>query len=154
MNEPLIQPPNAHRVVHHAAGDVLFKQGDLGSEVYLVVSGHVQISQEIDGAEQVLATLDPGQFFGEMALFEGAVRSASATVHGHARLICFTKEEFLERAHEEPAFALALVQDLCARLRGATDMIHELVHEEEVLQEQLARVLTKFNVLIKTGKRI
>ena len=58
-------------------GDVIVRQGDLADCMYVVQSGEVEVVQATDGGEQRLALLGSGDFFGEMAMFEKEVRSAT-----------------------------------------------------------------------------
>ena len=68
------------RVVHLEAGEVIFREGDPGDLLYLVGEGSVRISKSGRGGEQeTLSVIQPGNFFGEMALLDGQPRSASAT---------------------------------------------------------------------------
>ena len=64
---------------HFLRGEVIFQEGDFSQELYVVVSGHVLIVKDYGGPnERTLNTLESGDFFGEMAIFEGAPRSATA----------------------------------------------------------------------------
>ncbi|HNU83580.1 MAG TPA: cyclic nucleotide-binding domain-containing protein, partial [Thermoanaerobaculia bacterium] len=65
-----------------APGEVLFREGDAGNEMYILLSGRVMISKYIPGAgEEALAFLERGDFFGEMALIDNQPRSADARAH-------------------------------------------------------------------------
>jgi len=59
-------------------GTTLFQEGDKGEEMFIIQSGKVKISKRIRGVEKTLATLDKGEFFGEMAILNDKPRSASA----------------------------------------------------------------------------
>jgi hypothetical protein len=64
--------------VHFDAGETIFEQGDRGDVVYSIVSGEVEaIRREPDGEERLLATMGPGEYFGEMALLSDAPRTAT-----------------------------------------------------------------------------
>src|SRR3712207_985236 len=68
------------RVVRLNEGDVIFREGDPGDSLYLVGRGSVQISKRgRGGAQETLAFIQSGNFFGEMALLDGKPRSAMAT---------------------------------------------------------------------------
>lgn len=60
-----------------APGHVIFRQGELGNQVYVIVSGEAEVVQELETGEAVIARLQSGQFFGEMALVRGAPRVAT-----------------------------------------------------------------------------
>ena len=77
-----------------STGQTIVKQGSRGEEMYVVRSGKVRIFREQDGEETTLATLQPGAFFGEMALFDNQPRSASANAMGETEVRVVTKAEF------------------------------------------------------------
>lgn len=140
-------------VVRLDAGEVVFKEGDPGADVYMIVSGQVQIAKRIGGTERALATLGPGRYFGEMALFEGAPRSASATVLKRCQLLKFTKDDLLERTAKDPSFTFVLLQDLCSRLRFANAVIEELLQGEAMLEDDITDMLTRVSALLHSSQR-
>jgi len=78
--------PSVH-VVQLAEGEVIFREGDPGDLLYLVGEGSVRISKSGRGGEQeTLGVIQPGNFFGEMALLDGQPRSAMATAVGNTLL--------------------------------------------------------------------
>ncbi|OYV91090.1 MAG: hypothetical protein B7Z68_10995 [Acidobacteria bacterium 21-70-11] len=67
------------------AGSVIFREGDLGREMFIIQKGHVRISLSVGDHEQEVAVLEKGDFFGEMALLEQSpARSATAVAVGPA----------------------------------------------------------------------
>src|SRR3954465_12961031 len=60
------------------AGEVIFREGELGTEAYLLEEGRVRLIKKVRGAERSLMVLKPGDLFGESALVVGAARSSSA----------------------------------------------------------------------------
>jgi len=80
----------------YAADEVVFEQGEEGLGMYVVVEGKVKISTRNGTGEKPLAELGNGQFFGELALLDGAPRSATAIATEPCRLIGFFRTEFLE----------------------------------------------------------
>ncbi|RME87860.1 MAG: Crp/Fnr family transcriptional regulator [Candidatus Hydrogenedentota bacterium] len=108
-------------------GAVVFRENDVGNEMYIIQSGKVKISKKAKNAEAVLATLKDGDFFGEMALFTDQKRSATATVMEKSLLLRIDKSSFdymLETNHE---FARNLIKTLCERLKKADQQIEELL---------------------------
>ncbi len=68
------------------AGEVIIKEGDQAAGFFVINSGKVEVVQDVDGSNpQQLATLGPGDFFGEMALFEGFPRNATVRAMGTTR---------------------------------------------------------------------
>jgi len=74
-------------------GDVIFQQGDEGSSLFLIDDGAVEISYGEGKGRVVLATLFPGQYFGELSLFDRAPRSATATATKASRLMRLDRDD-------------------------------------------------------------
>lgn len=111
-----------------AAGESLFKEGDTGAEMFIIESGRVRISKNVPGiGEEALAILEPGQYFGEMALIDDSARSADAIVHAPARLHVISKEALDELMFVDKEIAYILlwtfVRTLSERLRETDDKI-------------------------------
>jgi len=79
-----------------AAGEILFRKGDEGDALYIVAKGSVEVIDTGNGAvnAHVLATLSPGQAFGEMALLSGGVRTATVRAEGDTELLAIDKQDF------------------------------------------------------------
>jgi hypothetical protein len=78
-----------------APGDVIFREGDPGDRMYAVLDGAVEVfHQEGDGPEILIATLERGQYLGEMALLSNAPRVASARAVGRVRVAALGREDF------------------------------------------------------------
>jgi CRP-like cAMP-binding protein len=98
-------------------GDVIVRQGELGDCMYVVQSGEVEVVQATNGGEHRLAILGTGDFFGEMAVFEKEVRSATVRAHGEARALKVDKRTLLRRIKEDPLLAVNLLQTMSQRIR-------------------------------------
>lgn len=101
----------------YQAGEVIVRQGDVGSCMYVIQEGQVEILQEREGRDVQLAVLEEGEFFGEMSLFESEVRSATVRAAGPVRVLTVDKKTFLRRIHEDPSLAFRIVEKLSRRLR-------------------------------------
>jgi CRP/FNR family cyclic AMP-dependent transcriptional regulator len=99
--------------------EVIFKEGSIGSEMYLIHSGKVLLSVRHDEHRQSpLVVLNPGDLFGEMALVDDSPRSATASaVEDNTELIVIDRARFLFMVRQQPEFALSLMHTLCQRLR-------------------------------------
>ena len=76
-------------------GKHIFKEGESGSEFYVVLGGKVRISKMVPGVgEEALAILEPGAYFGEMALVDDTPRSADALAHVSCKLGVFKRDDF------------------------------------------------------------
>jgi len=97
--------------------EVIIKQGEPGDYMYVIQEGLVEIVKETDLGEVQLALRSEGEFFGEMAIFEREVRSATVRALGEARVLTIDKENFLRRIYEDPSLAFHLVQIMSSRIR-------------------------------------
>jgi CRP/FNR family cyclic AMP-dependent transcriptional regulator len=109
-------------------GDCIFREGDPGDKLYLVIEGKVRISRTVPGmGEEALAILGPGEAFGEMSLIDDFPRSADALVHESCRLLEISREamEDLLFLHKELAYEILwnFVKILSGRLREADDKV-------------------------------
>jgi CRP-like cAMP-binding protein len=74
-------------------GDIVFREGEVGDKLYIILDGKIRISREVSGmGEEALAVLGVGQAFGEMALIDDFPRSADARVHERCRLLVLSKD--------------------------------------------------------------
>ncbi len=115
----------AHR---YPLGAVLFRAGDVGDRLYLILEGRVRISREVPGmGEEALTILGPGNYFGEMAIIDAAPRSADAHVHEACSLLEIRKDEMehLLLVDRDLAYEVLwnVVRTLSARLRDTTDKV-------------------------------
>ncbi len=99
------------------AGDVIVKQNDQAAGVFVISSGKVEVVREDGGNAEVLNTLGPGDFFGEMALFEGFPRMATVRAAEDTELLAMTRWEFTSELKTHPEIAVAMLPVLVRRLR-------------------------------------
>jgi CRP-like cAMP-binding protein len=100
-------------------GETIFKEGDTAKELYVIQSGQV----EIQFGNRLLDTLEPNDLFGEMALIDGAPRSATAVAKTDVALVPISKKDFLTLVSRAPSFALDVMGMLARRLRAANRAI-------------------------------
>jgi CRP/FNR family cyclic AMP-dependent transcriptional regulator len=107
--------------------EVIFEEGSLGDEMYIVHSGEVHLVKKSPGREMVIATIQPGEFFGEMALVDNAPRSVSAVAGtDQTRLLALDRDKFLFLVSHQPAFALTVMHVLCQRIREMNERLSNL----------------------------
>lgn len=99
------------------SGEIIVRQGDVGDCMYFIQSGKVEVIRENDGKEVKLAELGQGEFFGEMALFEKGVRSATVRPLGEVRVLSVDRRLFLRKIHEDPALAYRIMLKMSRRIR-------------------------------------
>jgi len=112
-------------------GEVLFREGDKGDELYLIREGTVVISKPVVGrVEQVLARMGAGDFFGEMSLFDQAPRSATIQAETDALLLCLDRESLHQLIEVSPraaaAFFFEMVKVFTTRLRESGNLVAEV----------------------------
>ncbi len=115
------------------AEETLFREGDLGEQMYLIKSGKIRIVKEMSkGEEKTLAVLEAGAFFGEMAVLDKRPRSASAIAETDTELIIVNRDVFLRKINENP-FIKYVILTLTERLRKTDDMLKYVsVHNEQM----------------------
>jgi CRP/FNR family transcriptional regulator, cyclic AMP receptor protein len=108
-------------------GEVIFHQGDPGDALFIVMSGAIKIMLPSDsGDEAILATLRPGDVFGELALLDGAPRSATATALEATETLILPRDQFRELLATEPAIRDAILASMAGELRRLTNHVEEL----------------------------
>lgn len=98
-------------------GEIIFCEFEPGSTVFFLQSGMVKITKIISDKEKTLAILNPGDIFGEMALLEKALRSATAIVEEDAELLEFSNENFAQLVNAQSAIAIKLLKLLAGRIK-------------------------------------
>jgi len=121
--------PSRH-LVSYADGESIFRQGEPGDQMYIIRDGQVEIV--LEGAEGAIsmAILERGDFFGEMAVLEGAPRTATARAKGACSLLPLRGSLFIEMLQRDPETTLRIMKKLCARIRELQDRLSELAEGE------------------------
>ena len=99
-------------------GDVLMREGEAGSDAYLIEHGRVEITKTVDGRRVVLNTLGQGAIVGEMALIDAAPRMATVTVVDKTVALVIDARVFEKVLADAPPILRALVLAYTARLRS------------------------------------
>jgi CRP-like cAMP-binding protein len=110
------------RAVEFGPGDIVFRQGDRGDQMFIVKSGVLEVlTKQADTGEMTpVAYLGSGEVLGELALLTGSPRSASVRSPEHAELFTIEKPVFLDLMETLPAFARNLCLVLAKRLEATT----------------------------------
>src|ERR1700712_532964 len=114
------------------SGEYIFREGEHGNRLYLIVEGEVRISRDVPGSgEEALAILKAGALFGEMAVFDRSERSTHAISNGGTRVLTITRPDFemlldfnREMAHK---VLWACVRLLSGRLRSTNDSLRSFL---------------------------
>ena len=105
-------------------GDTIVRQGDAGSSMYVIQSGHVEVIRTHEGNTVRLAVLGQGDLFGEISLFGNEKRSATVRAMGDVRIITVEKKILLRRIQEDVTLAFRIFQTMTTRIK---EMNSELV---------------------------
>ena len=112
-------------------GQIIFEEGSLGHQLYVILEGKVQIAIEDPvnpGQEVVLASLLDNEIFGEFSIFDDHPRSASAKTLEHSMLLEFHKADLWDLFETEPNIGLIIMKNLgqvlCERLRNMGSMLN------------------------------
>lgn len=108
--------------------EIIFKEGAIGDSLYIVKSGSVRVTKLDDGGEEkVLAILNPGDHFGEIALVDNHPRSATVIANEDTELIQIQADDFNKLLESDKEIALkfykSFVKVLCARLRDTNESL-------------------------------
>ena len=96
----------------------IVEEGLPGDYMYVIREGQVKVTKlSGDGREKILELMGPGDFFGEMSLLDGAVRSASVKSLTETRILALSRNDFLKELRRNPDLAMAVIQELTRRVR-------------------------------------
>lgn len=122
-------------------GDLLFQEGELSNEMYVVVEGEVTVSKHSGRGEIPLATLKRGDFVGEMSLLESLPRSATARAKGSTKLLVIHPGGFLLKIRRDPTFAFEMLQSLSRRIRLTNENLMRELNRSGHSSESLKNII-------------
>jgi CRP-like cAMP-binding protein len=125
----------------YAAGEVIFREGDPGPEVFILQEGRVRVLKRVRMVERSLQILKPGDLFGESALLTGTPRTATAVALSDVLVLALDPDTFGALMQGSVQVAMRLVQQLVRRLRDAEDQM-----ENMMLRDNQSKVV---NALLK-----
>jgi CRP-like cAMP-binding protein len=106
--------------------EIIIREGEFGREVYLIIQGRVVVTEKIDrGSYKILNSLGPGEIFGEMALMEGAPRSATLIAAAPTRLLALQENNFAMIFQSHPRWAFKLLGALGRRIQTAFKVVSQ-----------------------------
>lgn len=123
--------------VEYEAGEVIFREGDQGDRLFIVLSGEVQVWKN-HGREDasLLSRYGAGRFFGEMALVDELPRSATSIAGDISNLVYLTREDFRGLVRRYPEVALSVMRSLSAIVRESNDsFVADLYHRNQELEQ-------------------
>ncbi|PIQ25530.1 hypothetical protein COW36_21020 [bacterium (Candidatus Blackallbacteria) CG17_big_fil_post_rev_8_21_14_2_50_48_46] len=119
----------------------LFHEGDAGDALYLILSGEVAILAKNDQGEDIpLASLEGGSFFGELALAEGGVRTATAITQSPCQLFKLKREAFFAQMAASPKLLSQVISAISEKVRSANQHLFQEQLQKQALQLEIGRV--------------
>ncbi len=133
------------------AGDTIFREGEVGDRMYILLNGAVELRVKLDKGEAVIKVVDtPNDFFGEMALLDDRPRSATAIAEKRSIVLLVDGPTFESMILQNGKFALKIIKVLAERIRRSNDAVSELI--ETIPKERIARGMVDYAV--KFGEKI
>ena len=111
---------------HYANGEIIFQEGEKGDVMYVIQSGKVKISKNSSSGDITMVTLQSGDIFGEMALFDKLPRSASATAEGDTRILSIDKKKLFSTIWKDPTVVLKVIETMSGTIRRLSEDFAEL----------------------------
>ena len=137
MKAPLfsaLDEDSAERLMHSMAprrlarGDTVFREGDEGDSLYVILTGKVKLARtSADGRESLLSVLGPGEMFGELSLFDPGPRLTTAHVVSDTEFISLGNEALRLFLTDHPEVAMQMLRGLAHRLRRTNEDLSDLV---------------------------
>lgn len=133
---------------------MIFCENEPGEELYIIQSGKVKITKIMNNNEVLLAVLNPGDIFGEMALLENKPRSASAITFGDVQLLAINKANFETMVQAQPQLATKLIVLLSERVWVAYRQLGNLSITDSLgrIYDTLLTLVEKHKIKIENGK--
>jgi len=125
---------------HFSVGDFIFWEGDEPEWFYIVSQGKIKVVKHASsGREFIIAFFDPGEMFGEVAVFENKPYPASAQAAEESIVLGIKKSDFLGFLAKRPEVALRIIQVLSGRLRDAQARLKDIAGER--VEQRIASIL-------------
>ncbi len=119
---------------------IIFHKGEMGSQLYLLLNGQIQISSISDqGKEIILNFIEPGDLFGEISLFDGKDRTATATALKNSELLFINRHDFMTFLEETPKAAINMLAGLSSLIRKTNILLEDMLFRP--LSSRLAKNL-------------
>jgi CRP/FNR family cyclic AMP-dependent transcriptional regulator len=123
-------------------GDIIFSEGDDSREMFVVLEGRVEVVKPNPrGGEVKLASIERGEFLGEMSLLESLPRSATARAVDRVKLLAIQPGGFLLKIRRDPTFAFEIMQSLSRRIRVTNEALIKAMSRGETSVESLRKII-------------
>jgi CRP/FNR family transcriptional regulator, cyclic AMP receptor protein len=127
----------------YEVGDVIFTEGDTTAEMFIVQEGTVAVMKDVAGRSVFLATLQRGDFFGEMPLFDGQPRHATCYALAPTRLLAIKSGELLIKLRRDPTFALEMIQTMSRRVRYLEEQVTRMMEDQVLSRHEFTKAMAR-----------
>jgi len=138
-------------------GDLIFEEGMPGEELFIILSGKVEIvKKNAQGKNIVLAHLSSGDFFGEMAILQNTLRTATAKAVEDTKVIVLDKKSFLKNVSAYPQLSLVILRKMSERLQQTSEKLspHQELEDSDLIKEEPAEdILETESLLIEEEEK-
>lgn len=151
-DEMLIQVAGVSETIHYPAGQVIFREGEIGDSLFVILNGFVKVAKtdEESRMETILSRLAAGDFFGEMSLFDAEPRSATITTLEDTEVLRLDKKHFFDLVTQNAQMCINMITFLGQRLRRANLNFKELEH----IMHDIQRMLDTITKIAKQSKML
>jgi CRP-like cAMP-binding protein len=125
----------------YADGEVIVHEGDVTRDMFVIRTGRVRITKQVGEREVELATLERGDFFGEMSLLESLPRDATARAIGQTELLVISAGALLVRMRRDPTFAFEMLHRLSGRVRALNARLVDLIAKSGLDRAEIEQLL-------------
>ena len=125
----------------YADGELIVREGEIGSDMFIIKKGGAQVSKMINGQDVTLTNLERGDFFGEMAVLESSPRSATVRAIGATKVLVLGRGDLLLRIGRDPTFAFEMLQQMSHRVRVITDRLSSLQEASHIVPKKIQAIL-------------
>lgn len=126
-------------------GQLIFEEGDVGRDLYIVQSGEVKIFKKIQNQSVEITSFTKGDFFGDMALLQSIPRYATARASGETRLLILKPAGFLLKIRRDPTFAFEMLQQMSLRVTVSSNRVLEFIEKFNLPKDEVQKLLLLLN---------
>ncbi len=116
------------RLLHerlYQPGETIFRQGDVGAGMFVIVHGTVDVVIKVGNGERVIAKISDGQFFGEMALIQAESRSATCIATSPCRLLGFFEPDFERLIERDVRLGMTVMRNFATLMAARVRTMNE-----------------------------
>jgi len=138
----------------YAEGEIIFKEGEEGDRMYVIQSGKVEITKKTASGDLTIATLESGEIFGEMALFDRLPRSATAMALGDARILSIDKKKLFSTIDSDPTLVFKILESMSQKIRRLNEEFMRLKKNKLDILHSYLDVNAICNFILEEAKKM